>query len=92
MLLAYSMFSRRTPTEVHGIMKSQLKADYVIFEYHWCARSPDREECSILGSYDRIDPPEYLQRTPFCELVQRQENIAPFTIVFKNNMYTVLKV
>ena len=50
-----------------------------------------REECSLLNSWDIIEP-ALKSRTPFCDLVKQGAALAPFTVAYKNDVYTILKI
>uniref|UniRef100_H2ZHL2 C-mannosyltransferase DPY19L1 n=1 Tax=Ciona savignyi TaxID=51511 RepID=H2ZHL2_CIOSA len=84
----YSMYSRRTLEEVRDTVEA-MGVDYYVLEDSWCVRKT-RDGCQMPEIWD-IEEPEKRGRTPACAVARA--NPRPwFDIVYKNDVYTVLKV
>lgn len=62
----------------------------MIIEGTWCHKTY-REGCWFGDVWDGEDP-DNQGRPMFCELVEEGEELPGFEIVFKNKVYTVLKL
>ncbi|KAL5497342.1 hypothetical protein EMCRGX_G013803 [Ephydatia muelleri] len=99
--LVYSMYSRRPPTEIHAIL-ANMGVHFVIVDHSWCARDY-RLGCSLYQVWD-IEDVMNRGRPAFCEMISDQkmirdqdvvphrDTVLPFTEVFQNKQYHVLKV
>ncbi|KAI6225317.1 C-mannosyltransferase dpy-19 [Aphelenchoides fujianensis] len=92
----YSLYSRRTPQEVHAKLKS-LGVNYIVFESQHCGEHR-RPECSYLGIWDSVDPARRSQPSICSRFVEPIEQAAdyqkllPFHVVFNSFNYAVLKL
>ena len=99
--LVYSMYSRKPPTEIHAIL-ANMGVHFVIVDHSWCARDY-RLGCSLYQVWD-IEDVMNRGRPAFCEMISDQkmildqdvvphrDTVLPFTEVFQNKQYHVLKV
>lgn len=84
----YSMYSRKSLEDVKKNLVD-LYVNYAIVEDSWC-RKRSRIGCSMPEIWD-ISDKENRHKTPVCLLLN--ENPEPyFKTVYKNNVYTILKV
>lgn len=86
----YTVFSRRTPSEVHKNLVD-LKVDYLILSSQWCLTT-SRNGCALTEVWD-IEEPELLKQKikPVCPTLWNRTP-KPFVQVYKNNEYVVLRV
>jgi len=91
--LVYQMYSRRDPKEYHHTLRD-LGANYVVLSSGWCledASSP----CSMAHILDVTDEGSDEQKAPLCPRLfssHSPADLLPFTRVFANEVYVVLKV
>ncbi|XP_072028845.1 protein C-mannosyl-transferase DPY19L1-like [Amphiura filiformis] len=84
----YEMYSRKPAAEVYAHIKA-LQAQYVVMEDSWCTRKT-RDGCSLPEIFD-LEDKENLGKEPLC--MKLKKNPAPyFKQVFRNNVYTILKL
>nr|CAB3239890.1 probable C-mannosyltransferase DPY19L1 [Phallusia mammillata] len=84
----YSMYSRRSVEQVRDTME-EMGVNYFVLEDSWCTRKT-KEGCQMPQIWD-IEEPENMGKTPACTIARR--NPKPFfKEVFKNDVYTLLKV
>lgn len=85
----YSVYSRRTPSELHAIISS-LQAQYLVLGYQWCHRHM-RPGCGLTDIWDTIEGKQQ-DRQPVCATLEGSLNPMPFKRVFTNEEYTILKL
>ncbi|XP_002131981.2 protein C-mannosyl-transferase DPY19L1 [Ciona intestinalis] len=84
----YSMYSRRTLEQVRDTVEA-MGVDYYVLEDSWCVRKT-RDGCQMPEIWD-IEEPENMGKRPACAVARA--NPKPwFQVVYKNDVYTVLKV
>lgn len=84
----YSMYSRKPLAGVHKTIRDMGVTHYVL-ENSWCVRKT-RDGCQMPEIWD-LEDVQYRGKAPACE--HARNNPEPyFTEVFKNNIYTLLKV
>jgi len=98
--LVYQMYSRRDPEDYHRTMRN-MGASYVILSSGWCLDTS--KPCSMAYIMDVTDEGRDEQKDPLCPRLFSSKqaavssssyptSILPFTRVFANEVYVVLKV
>lgn len=93
---AYSIYSRKDPSDVHKLFKS-LGITYFIFEPQHCG-GHTHFECTYLGMWDKVDSvnrnkPSICSK--FVEPIESgrdYEKLTPFKVVYNSHTYAVLKM
>ncbi|XP_063964392.1 protein C-mannosyl-transferase DPY19L1-like isoform X1 [Lytechinus pictus] len=86
--LVYAMYSRKPAKEVYQGYKS-LGVQYAILEQSWCTRR-SKLGCSMPEIWD-IEDPANANKKPLC-LKIAERSTPYFSPVFRNGVYTVLRV
>ncbi|XP_055354796.1 probable C-mannosyltransferase DPY19L1 [Paramacrobiotus metropolitanus] len=86
-LKVYSMYSRKSPREVHRIHR-QLGVDYVVFENSYCWRK-HKAGCAMPEMWD-VEEPARAEYEACCWRVAADPY--PFTWMYGNDVYEILKV
>ncbi|CAC5389761.1 Probable C-mannosyltransferase DPY19L1,Probable C-mannosyltransferase DPY19L2,C-mannosyltransferase dpy-19 [Mytilus coruscus] len=84
----YSMYSRKPAEELKRLMK-EMKVNYVILEDSWCNRR-SKPGCQMAEIWD-LEDRKNRGKEPLCSILQRDPK-PYFKTVFKNAVYSVLKV
>lgn len=84
----YSMYGRRPLSTVHKTITDMGVTHYVL-ENSWCVRKT-RDGCQMPEIWD-LEDIEFRGRTPACAIA-REDPEPYFTEVFKNDIYTLLRV
>uniref|UniRef100_A0A914UJ24 Uncharacterized protein n=1 Tax=Plectus sambesii TaxID=2011161 RepID=A0A914UJ24_9BILA len=88
----YSMFSRKSPEEVHATLKN-MGVNYFVFEYGWCGANQQKPQCSYPAIWDLVDPVNK-GKPALCDIVNnaKTKTLGPFQIVYAQQGYKLLKV
>jgi len=95
----YKIYDRISATEYHSILKS-LQVKYIVVAYHWCTSHGAPGGCSMWEIWDKDkaggvkDKVVDTSRPPLCPSLWEgpAARRKPFTKVFHNSQYLVLKV
>jgi len=83
----YTVYSRRSPKEVHNIL-TDMKVDYLVLSRPWCL-SVSRGGCAITELWD-LEDNENKHRSPVCPQLWKKPG--PFARVFSNSEYQLLQL
>eukprot|EP00794_Sanderia_malayensis_P003469 gene3469-3966_t len=83
----YQIYSRQLCNHVHRALK-ELRVTHMILEDSWCVKRY-KPGCSLPEIWD-IEDPANKGKTPCCTILQL--NAQPFSELFRNKQYLVLKV
>ncbi|TRY79739.1 hypothetical protein TCAL_08341 [Tigriopus californicus] len=85
----YEMYSRKSLDQVHQTMV-EMKANYLVLSKPYCLNG-NMGGCGMTDLWD-VEEPELKHLEQVCPKLYNQPNPRPFTRVFANNDYVVLKV
>jgi len=86
----YTVFSRKTPSEVHKHL-TDLRVDYMVLSNAWCLTT-ERHGCALTEVWDNEEPEKKDQKSsPVCPILWKKTPL-PFVKVFQNSDYVVLRV
>ena len=85
----YTVFSRKTPSEVHKHL-TDLRVDYMVLSNAWCLTT-ERHGCALTEVWDNEEPEKKVKSSPVCPILWKKTPM-PFVKVFQNSDYVVLRV